>query len=104
MMLINLPLSTAHSPADVLSAAAGYGLRVDRYRMSPEGVFIAEIRGGTMRAQRGIMALAEYFQSHLYAVDVTRPDDAPSYHPARGADPGWRMQRVPHPVSGGNES
>lgn len=94
-MLINLPLSTAHSPAIVAAKAAQYGLRLARSEMQGT-VWVAEVHGGTPKAQRGVMALAEYFQTHVYA---GRPDGSASYHPARGADPAWRILNL-----GGTES
>lgn len=95
MMLINLPLSTAHSSAIVATKAVEYGLRLVRYSMRysmRDTVWIAEVHGGTPKAQRGIMALAEYFQTHIYAVDAARPEGTPSYHP-RDARRDWIMQR-----------
>jgi hypothetical protein len=96
MMLINLPLSTAHSPAAVAAKAVRYGLRVEQYEMRGT-VWVAEVHGGTPGAQRGVMALAEYFGTHVYA---GRPDGSASYHPARGADPAWRMLQ---PTSGDSQ-
>lgn len=91
-MLINLPLSTAHSPATVAAKAVQYGLHVARSEMR-DTVWIAEVHGGTPKAQRGIMALAEYFQTHVYVVDAARPEGTPSYHP-RDARRDWTMQHL----------
>ena len=96
MMLINLPLSTAHSPTDVAAKAAQYGLRLERSEMRGT-VWVAEVHGGTPKAQRGIMALAEYFQTHVYAVDAARPEGTPSYHP-RDARRDWIMQHLGDPT------
>ena len=91
-MLINLPLSTAHSSAIVAAKAVEYGLRLVRYSMR-DAVWIAEVHGGTPGAQRGIMALAEYFGTHVYAVDASRPASTPSYHP-RDARRDWIMKHL----------